>query len=71
MPLFDYQCEDCQKINEILIRGKGKPKCPDCGSKDMTQKLPLFAVNTSGTKSPAPAPCGQSGGCSGGGCPMM
>jgi putative FmdB family regulatory protein len=33
MPLFDYQCEDCGKAVELLIKdGSDRPQCTYCGS---------------------------------------
>jgi putative FmdB family regulatory protein len=33
MPLFDYQCENCGKIVELLIKDlSDQPQCTYCGS---------------------------------------
>ncbi len=32
MPLFEYACSKCDTEFELLIRGKEKAQCPDCGT---------------------------------------
>ncbi len=41
MPLYEYQCRDCDKTMEILLSpGDGaKPECRYCGSKNLTKLL--------------------------------
>ena len=35
MPIFDYECEHCNAIYEIIkIRSDQKPICPKCGADD-------------------------------------
>jgi len=42
MPLFDYRCEDCGKVNEILMHAASKtPNCSYCGSPKV--KKPISA----------------------------
>lgn len=52
MPLFEYQCNHCNKITELLVRsGREKPVC-ECGSGDLHRVLSSFAVSHSnGAKS--------------------
>jgi putative FmdB family regulatory protein len=41
MPIYEYQCQDCQELFERLCLGGGDEPpvhCPTCGSAD-TQKL--------------------------------
>ena len=45
MPLFDYQCEDCQAEVELLIRGDERPECPECHSKKMQKQLSAPAAH--------------------------
>lgn len=40
MPLFDYQCNKCQIVEEILIRNDETPSCPVCGGE--MRKLPSY-----------------------------
>ncbi|MBC2714710.1 MAG: zinc ribbon domain-containing protein [Desulfobacteraceae bacterium] len=32
MPIYEYNCEKCDKKFEILIMGNDKPECPCCGT---------------------------------------
>jgi len=35
MPLFDFRCEQCQSVSELLIMGQDKAVCPKCGSENL------------------------------------
>ncbi len=35
MPLFDFQCSDCQKQFEELVIGSESPACSNCGSQNV------------------------------------
>jgi putative FmdB family regulatory protein len=64
MPLYEYQCKECQREAEVLVRGAEKPECPACGSKKMEKLLSVSAApNTHGsnlpTTSTAPQTCGR------------
>ncbi|WP_080802562.1 zinc ribbon domain-containing protein [Desulfamplus magnetovallimortis] len=40
MPIFDFHCNDCGRVSEILMVGNSeKAECSFCGSSSMTQKL--------------------------------
>ena len=44
MPLYDYQCQDCQAVFEVRATFKDKeeglkPECPQCQSKQTRQLL--------------------------------
>ncbi|MGD9494679.1 MAG: zinc ribbon domain-containing protein [Armatimonadota bacterium] len=47
MPLYEYECSDCSKQFEILVRSPreaGTPACPACGSR-RTRRIPsTFAL---------------------------
>jgi putative FmdB family regulatory protein len=46
MPLFEYQCQNCGKMSEVLKLG-GTPdprKCPHCGAARLRRKLSLFGA---------------------------
>lgn len=59
MPLFEYQCADCQKEFELLIRGSEEPVCPVCGSKDVDKLISTSALKTVDSGEA----CGPSCGC--------
>jgi len=69
MALFTFQCEACDKLSEILVRGEETPVCPDCGSDKLVKQASAFAAMSGGGSAPEMAPCGVQGGCSGGTCP--
>ena len=46
MPLFDFSCSGCGREFEALVRTGYPPKCPACGSEDLTRKPTTFAVKT-------------------------
>jgi len=35
MPIYEYQCQKCRKLHEVMQKMTEKPltKCPDCGGK--------------------------------------
>jgi len=44
MPLFYYECKECKKTTEILVKSTNeKVTCPNCGSKKMEKMLSHFA----------------------------
>lgn len=69
MPLYDYQCQDCQAIFEVQATFKGKeeglkPKCPQCESKQTRQLLTsgLLLHVVSGHGPQGACACGMAGG---------
>jgi putative FmdB family regulatory protein len=68
MPLFDYQCKDCGKLNEILLVGTTKsPKCNYCGSRNLKKLLSAHSSISGPGKKNMPGPgdtacCGSSPG---------
>lgn len=44
MPLYDFECEDCNARVELLIRGAEKPVCSECGSERVRQLLSVPAA---------------------------
>ncbi len=73
MPIYEYQCSDCAREFEELIRNdreERKLTCPKCGSAQISRKLSAFAAHAASAK-PAP-PAGGCGNCGGpdGACPF-
>ncbi|QDV72376.1 FmdB family zinc ribbon protein [Botrimarina mediterranea] len=70
MPLYEYQCKDCDRDVEVLVRSEAeKPECPECGSGRLVKLLSVCASPTTGSgpaSLPTSLPSGG-GGC-GGGC---
>lgn len=44
MPLYSYLCRKCRKVSEVLVRGSQTPKCPHCGSAQLTKQASVFAA---------------------------
>ena len=68
MPLFEFDCEDCGKISELLVRSDTNVQCAHCNSTRLTKRLSVFSAQT--VKLPSCAsecPSFSKSGC-GGGC---
>lgn len=51
MPVFEYDCENCNIEFEDICKWDEIPECPDCKSKDKVSKLlsaPMGVVQLSG-----------------------
>ncbi len=46
MPLFDFECRNCGKVFETLVRPGETPACPACGGLELEKQLPTFALST-------------------------
>ena len=75
MPLYEYNCPDCEHDCELLIRGAERPVCPTCGGRKLSKLLSAPAAHTSDSKGlplagPRPSQdCGRPR-CGQGGCMM-
>jgi len=51
VPLYEFRCEKCDQVIELLCRvgsaGKGL-KCPECGGKKMQRLMSVCAVRSKG-----------------------
>ncbi|MDD5034582.1 MAG: zinc ribbon domain-containing protein [Methylococcaceae bacterium] len=43
MPLYDYRCNDCNQIFELLVKLSEVPTCPGCGSQQLEKQVSLTA----------------------------
>ncbi|MEP7353076.1 MAG: zinc ribbon domain-containing protein [Acidobacteriota bacterium] len=51
MPIYDYECQECKEIFEVLIlKNSDPPQCPACKSLKLEQQISLFAVDSAGTR---------------------
>ncbi len=57
MPIYEFQCEECGRDSEVLVRSTkwDGTKCPQCGSVRLIKKLSVFA--STGGNEGAPAEC--------------
>lgn len=71
MPLYEYKCQKCGAVIELLVSGSKKPACSKCGSTKLDKMLSVFSAG--GAKetpccSQVGGSCPLGGGCSGGHC---
>jgi putative FmdB family regulatory protein len=68
MPIYEYQCNDCDNKFEKMMRfsdADKNPVCPDCHSQNTKKKISSFASLgsfLSGTSVSATSSCGSGGG---------
>ena len=64
MPMFEYECRQCHREFELLVRESTELACPACQSQDLEKRLSVFAVSASPRERAsfsAPGPCGTCG----------
>jgi putative FmdB family regulatory protein len=66
MPIYEYQCKQCNKRFETLVRASEAVECPSCHGTSLEKQLSAFAVGSAGlTSSPMSqseiAACGMCG----------
>lgn len=67
MPLYEFVCRDCDREQEILVRGAEEPVCGGCGGSHLVKLLSIPAAHLSGDGAASPRDRGSSGSC-GAGC---
>ena len=51
MPIYDYQCLDCnERFEALILKNTPAPTCPACQSAKLEQLISLFAVDSEGTR---------------------
>ncbi|SVB20831.1 uncharacterized protein METZ01_LOCUS173685, partial [marine metagenome] len=65
MPLYEFQCTDCEKPSELLVRSSdfSSEKCPHCGSSHIVKQLSTFAPTTPGQAESDPQCTGNPSAC--------
>ena len=71
MPIFEYACEDCERIFEALVLNADEAvTCPDCDSTHLSKLISAHAVGRTASATVCEAPaCGGEAPC--GACPAM
>jgi putative FmdB family regulatory protein len=70
MPIYEFRCDHCQQVFELLATKKEdqvSPVCPDCGSPDIARVLSRVNVAVGTTGGPA-RPRVQERSCASGSC---
>jgi putative FmdB family regulatory protein len=68
MPIYEYECQKCGKVFEVLVLGSDdQAVCPDCGASQAERVLSRFASNNVAKMyhidtSSSGGSCGPSGG---------
>lgn len=39
MPIYEYQCKECDNTFETLVMGSSTPECPSCSSQDLSRLM--------------------------------
>ncbi|MCD6162560.1 MAG: zinc ribbon domain-containing protein [candidate division Zixibacteria bacterium] len=47
MPIYEYNCKQCNSDFEELVRGNEETVCPSCGSSEIEQKLSVCGFKCS------------------------
>lgn len=63
MPIYDYRCNDCNKIFELLVRASTVLACPECSSQKLEKlvSLPAPQSKTAGILARARAQAARAG----------
>jgi putative FmdB family regulatory protein len=62
VPLYEYECKDCQsKFEKLIFNKETEVVCPACGGPEVNQLLSTFAVGGSpqGAAATEAGPCGN------------
>jgi putative FmdB family regulatory protein len=67
MPIYEYQCKECNERFDKFVRSmltEVEVSCPSCGGSDVQKAFSLFAsrgTNGGSAGLPAPADCAPTG----------
>ncbi|MGD1046527.1 MAG: zinc ribbon domain-containing protein [Bacteroidota bacterium] len=73
MPIYDYRCNECKTLYDVLHKGKElieDIQCPSCGSFHYTKliSLPSIITHEASTTHCDTSVCGMDKSCCGGAC---
>jgi putative FmdB family regulatory protein len=65
MPIYDYRCNECGKISEILVRNlDGETiRCPGCGSDKLEKLVSASYLVRTESRAPGTTCCGRTERC--------
>ena len=50
MPIYEYECRECQNRFELLVLASTSLACPACQSTDLERLMSLSSVSSDGTR---------------------
>ena len=50
MPIYEYECRECQNRFELLVFASTSPVCPACQATDLERLMSLSSVSSEGTR---------------------
>jgi putative FmdB family regulatory protein len=68
MPIYEYQCKDCDEVFEKMVpfsKADQPPACPKCESKETHKKISTIAslgVSSAGSNHPTSSSCNSRSG---------
>ena len=64
MPIYDFKCQECGKVSEILLRNSDQSvHCPDCGSENMEKLISASYMVKTDVSAPGTTCCGRAERC--------
>ncbi|MCF7822527.1 MAG: zinc ribbon domain-containing protein [Mariprofundaceae bacterium] len=69
MPIYEFQCRQCDTRFETLVRISDVPACPQCHSEELQKLISAHAIGSGAPDTPCgSAPCSPIPACGMGGC---
>ena len=50
MPIYEYECRECQNRFELLVFASTSPACPACQATDLERLMSLSSVSSEGIR---------------------
>jgi putative FmdB family regulatory protein len=50
MPIYEYECRECQHRFELLVFASTTPECPECHAPDPERLMSLTTVSSDDTR---------------------
>ncbi len=66
MPIYEYKCQSCGQISEVLVHSfnsTGNPRCPSCGGQDVERLLSVPSLVMEKGKPSGSTCCGRTERC--------
>ena len=65
MPIYDFRCQNCNAVTEILVRNTNgeSARCPECGSMNLEKLVSSSYMIGMGASEPGRTCCGRTERC--------